>query len=70
MIRKVEIYQGEFDKIPNEEDLLNCIEIAKKDNCIVQLKWTMKWSGHYFIQIEKESDLTDLKNKINQSYPV
>ena len=70
MITKVELFQCDFDHVPSDADLLKCIDIAKGNGCIVQLQWTLKWSGNYFIQVTKDSTLQTLKDKLPKSYGI
>ena len=68
MITEVKLYQSDFDTVPNDEDLLKCIEIAKKNDCMVQLKWCLKWSGNYYITATKDSTLESLKERMPKTY--
>lgn len=46
----------EISQTPTLEDIKECIEIAKRDNCVVNLIWHMKWSGKYSQYIRAEDD--------------
>lgn len=70
MIKEVKIYQCEFDKVPTDSDLEECISIAKEHKCIVQLEWCLKWAGHYHIQIDENTTLEEAKNKLPKEYGV
>lgn len=46
----------DLSKTPTLEDIKECVEIAKNDNCIVELIWHTKWSGLYSRYIRAEDD--------------
>lgn len=57
MIKEVKTYLiDELNATPTFEDVKACVKIAKENNCIVELKWTMKWSGHYSRYIRATDD--------------
>lgn len=68
MITEVKLYQCEFDTVPNDDDLLKCIEIAKENDCIVHLQWSLKWSGNHYVQVTKDSTLMAVKDRIPKTY--
>lgn len=70
MITEVRLFQCDFDCVPNDADFLKCIDIAKGNGCIVQLQWTLKWSGNYSIQVTKDSTLQTLKDKLPKTYGI
>ena len=48
MLKEVkELYIDELNTTPTLDDIKECVSIAKENDCIVKLNWTMKWSGHY-----------------------
>ena len=57
MISKLETYiVTPIGKPASLEDIKQCVEIAKSNNCIVSLTWTVKWSGTYTRHITKDDD--------------
>ena len=69
-MKRVEAYMLEkHERTPNIEHIQRCIEIAKENDCIVSLEWTMKWSGHYKRYIYAEDDAQDVfDNRIPHVY--
>ena len=56
------------DSIPQDEDLLKCIEIAKKEECLIDLMWFVEYNGKHNIIINQNSTLNDLKNELPKYY--
>ena len=55
---------------PSDEEILEGIEIANKENCIVRLTWYFPYSGNYKLEIEKGMTIEECKNKLPRCYPV
>ena len=56
---------------PGFNDIKDCIAIARKENCVVQLIWSMKWSGTYDRYIYADDDPSEvMKNRIPHTYGV
>lgn len=58
------------ERIPNDNEINQCIEIANKENCIVHLEWYFPRSGRYSVDIVSDMTYEEVKNKMPQSYPV
>ena len=71
MIKKIVTYKcfnpGGFGS-PNDEDILECIKIAKDEGVIIELKWYIKWSGWYSLYISEDNTLEECKDKIPRCY--
>ena len=62
-MKKVEIYSLEkHETRPTVEHIQQCIDIAKENDCIVSLEWTIKWSGHYSRYIYADDEALDVFN--------
>lgn len=58
-----------IDQTPTLEDIKECVEIAKRDNCVVELRWQTKWSGAYARYIWADDDPQEyFNNKIPHVY--
>ena len=68
MITEVKTYTTEFDKVPSDDDIIECIELANKYDCIINLVWTLKWSGHFSRYIHPNSIFEEINNAIPRSY--
>ena len=70
MLKEVKAYMiDELDKTPTLQNIEECIAIAKENDCIVELNWTMKWSGHYTRYIRANDDPQDFyNNKLPRVY--
>ncbi len=58
------------DHIPSDEEILQGIEIANSEDCIVRLKWFFPYSGQYKLHITKGMTLEDCKDKLPKCYPL
>lgn len=70
MITRVISVTTEFNKCPSDEDILECIEMAKLENCIIQLNWTLQWSGPYCRYIYPENTLEQIKDSLPKIYGI
>jgi hypothetical protein len=68
MIKELKSYICEFDTVPTDDDLMQAIEIAKKDNCVVEIHWTLKWSGHYARYFYADDTLETARDKLPKIY--
>ena len=57
MIKEIKTYLiDELSTTPTLDDIQACVEIAKENDCIVELNWIMKWSGQYSRYIRATDD--------------
>lgn len=56
--------------IPTNNEILECIDIAKKENCIIKLTWIFPHSGTYNLQICGDETLEEIESKLPKCYPV
>ena len=68
MITEVKTYATEFNESPSDNDIKECIELAKQYNCVINLVWTLKWSGHFSRYIHPNSTFEDIKNTMPRCY--
>ena len=68
MIAEVKTYTTEFNESPSDNDIRECIELAKQYNCVINLVWTLKWSGHFSRYIHPNSTFEDIKNTMPRCY--
>ena len=57
-------------KIPTDDEINQCIEIANREDCIVHLEWVFPYSGRYSVDIVKGMAYEAVKNKLPKCYPV
>lgn len=55
---------------PTDEEIMQCIEIANVEDCIVELKWYSPYSGWYELCISKDMTFEECKNILPEVYPV
>lgn len=55
---------------PSDEEINLGMDIANKEDCIVNLKWFVPYSGLYNIRIEKDTTFDECKKQIPDCYPV
>jgi hypothetical protein len=65
------VKEYECDKrTPSDEEILQGIEIANSEDCIVNLKWFFPCSGWYTLRITKGMTLESCIAKLPKRYPV
>lgn len=71
-MKRVETYILEkHERKPTIEHIQKCIEIAKENDCIVSLEWTVQWSGHYSRFIYADDVAQDVfDNRLPKVYPL
>lgn len=55
---------------PTDEEINAGMNIATKEDCIVNLKWFHAYSGWYTIRIEKDTTFDECKLQIPKYYAV
>ena len=68
MLKEIKHY--ECDNVPKDEDILQGMEIAKENNCIVTIQWFVPYSGTYTVSISDGSTLDDVKAKMPKVYGI
>ena len=68
MLTEVKTFKCDFDHTPSDDDILECIELAKKYDCVIELTWCLKWSGHYSRYVYKDSTLESVKDTLPKIY--
>lgn len=51
------------NRIPTDDEIIECIDIANKENCIVKLKWFFPYNGWHKLHINENMSFDDCKNK-------
>lgn len=69
-MKEIRIFRLNERGAPDENMINECIEIARKKDCIVRLEWIEKTYNYPIMQvdIDKEDDIKKVKNKIKTSY--
>ena len=67
-MREIKNYECKFQ--PTEEEIKVGMNIANKNDCIVNLKWFFPYSGWYSIRIEKDTTFEECAKQIPKCYPV
>lgn len=57
-------------KTPTNEEILEAIEIAKRDKCIVKLSWNFPYSGWYSLSIDSTTSFEEAISSLPKIYPV
>lgn len=68
MLIKVETYVCEFDKTPSEDDIKQALQLAKEHNCVIEIVWTLKWSGTYKRMFDSETTFEAAMNSLPKCY--
>lgn len=55
---------------PTDDEINQCIKIANREDCIVQLEWFFPYSGRYSVDIVKGMTYETVKNKLPECYPI
>lgn len=55
---------------PDDEEIKECIEIANREDCIVRLRWFVKYSGWYELSVTKGTTFEECKSQLPTCYPV
>lgn len=58
------------NRIPNDQEINQCIQIANTEDCIVHLEWHFPYSGFYSINITKGMTLKEIQDQMPNIYPV
>lgn len=69
-MKKIETYMlDEVNDTPKIKDIEECIKIAKEHDCVIELRWFMKWSGKFVRYIHATDDAQDVyDNRIPHVY--
>ena len=68
-MKQIKYYECE-SCTPTNEEILQCIEIANNENCIVNLKWFFPYSGWYTLRIIKGMTFENCKEQLPKVYGV
>ena len=58
------------DRTPKDADILDAIEIATKNNCIVELNWAVAYSGRYKVSVSQSDTVESVKKFIPKYYGI
>lgn len=58
------------NRTPSDEEILQSIEIANTEDCIVKLKWFFPYSGWHSLHITKGMTFEDCQEQLPKYYPV
>ena len=63
------------DRIPTEEDIFNTIELAKREDCIIELTWYGPAHGFYgddthYVMINPLNTVEEILDKLPKIYGV
>jgi hypothetical protein len=67
MIQECKTYLCDY---PKDEDILEAMEIVKRDNCVIKLQWNIPHSGTYFAIVAHDSTLESVKKQIPRVYGI
>ena len=55
---------------PTDDEICECLEIAKAEHCIVRLNWFYSCSGDYSICITEDMTLNECQDELPSVYGV
>lgn len=58
------------DGTPSDEEIRKVLEIVKKEDCIVKLRWFFPYSGRYELYITKDMSFEECMDALPKCYPV
>ena len=67
-MKLIKNYECKFE--PTKEEISMGKKIADKEDCIVNLKWFVGYSGWYNIRIEKGTTFDECMEQIPKYYPM
>lgn len=67
MIQELKIYLCDR---PHEDEIRQAMEISKRDNCIIELRWFVEYSGWYKALVEPGSTIQDVEKQIPKMYGI
>ncbi len=71
MVKQMLYYYLTDKEIPDDEDLLKCLETQKNNpDKIVVLKHYKRWSGWYEVWFNDKSTLEEVKDSMPKYYPM
>lgn len=56
------------DHTPTDDEIKESIEIVDNNDCVVKLKWFVRYNGWYRLYIKKGMTFEDCKNKLPKVY--
>lgn len=58
------------NRTPSDEEIKECIEIAKEENCVVKLKWLFPHNGWHERLIKRDMTFEEIKDNLPTHYGV
>lgn len=58
------------NRTPSDEEIKECIEIAKEENCVVKLKWLFPHNGWHERYIKDDMTFEEIKDTLPTHYGV
>ena len=55
---------------PQDYELLECIDIADKEDCVVRLSWFFPYNGWHQLLVKPGMTIVDCKDKLPKRYGV
>ena len=68
MMRPIKEYW--CDNSPKYEDIINAHSVCCTIDCVIILRWFVKYNGHHKLIIKKEDNIEDLWNQVPKIYGV
>ncbi len=68
MIQEVKTYY--CDRVPQDEDIRQALDIVHRDGVLVKLQWYVRYSGTYTAMIAGDSTMADVKKQIPAVYGI
>ena len=58
------------NRTPSDEEIKECIEIAKSEGCVVKLKWLFPYNGWHERYISPDMTFEGVKSSLPTTYAV
>ena len=68
MIARLKTYL--CNRTPEDDDILQAMEIVKHDHCFVKILWSIPYSGTYYVIVSFDSTLEYVKEQIPKIYGI
>ena len=55
---------------PSDEEIMECLYIVNREDCIVKLKWFFPYNGWHWLYIKNGMTFEDCKGKLPKVYGI
>lgn len=69
-MKKLLQYICDYDYVPNDDEIKECLRIANEKHCVIRLEWNVRYSGRFQMTIREEMTLEECKQRLPKVYGV